>query len=104
MFQQLRRLQAFWQKHFPCLQSPIDSVLIAEIGYHQEHGRPLTNKGLLLLNLGAPATVRRHLQRLVDLGLVHKRSANHDKRICYLEIDPTVRIRFAKYLKLIARL
>jgi DNA-binding MarR family transcriptional regulator len=104
MFQQLRRLQAFTQKHFPCLQSPIDNALIVEIGYYQEQGRPLTIKGLLLLKLGAPATVCRRLQRLVDLGLVHKRRANYDRRICHLEIDPSVRMRFAKYLKLILRL
>ena len=104
MFQQLRRLQAFTQKYFPCLQSAIDSALIVEIGYYQEQGRPLTIKGLLLLKLGAPATVRRRLQRLVDLGLVHKRRANHDRRLCHLEIDPAVRMRFAKYLNLILRL
>ena len=104
MFQQLRRLQAFTQKHFPCLQSAIDSALIVEIGYYQEQGRPLTNKTLLSLKLGAPATVRRHLQRLVDLGLVHKLRATHDRRISHLEVDPSVRMRFAKYLKLILRL
>ena len=104
MFQQLRRLQAYTRRHFPCLQSPIDSELIIEIGYYQEQGRPLTIKGLLLLNFGAPATVLRRLQRLVGLGLVHKRRANHDRRIYHLEIDPAVRIRFAKYLKLIMRL
>jgi len=63
-----------------------------------------TIKGLLLVKVGAPATVRRHLRRLVDLGLVHKRRANHDRRICHLEIDLSVRLRFAKYLKLISRL
>jgi DNA-binding MarR family transcriptional regulator len=104
MFQQFRRLQAFTQKHFPCLQSPIDNALIVEIGYYEEQGRPLTIKGLLLLKLGAPATVRRRLQRLVDFGLVHKRRASHDRRICHLEIDPAVRMRFARYLKLILRL
>jgi len=104
MFHQLRRLQTFTQKHFAYLQSPVDSVLIVEIGYHQEQGRPLTIKGLLLLKLGAPATVRRRLQRLVNLGLVHKRRANHDKRIYHLELDPTMRTTFAKYLRLILRL
>lgn len=104
MFEQFRRLQAFTRKHFPCLQSPIDNALVVEIGYYHEQGRPLTMKGLLLLKLGAPATVRRHLQRLVDLGLVHKYRANHDRRICHLEIDPSMRMRFAKYLKLILRL
>jgi len=104
MFQQLRRLQALTQKYFPCLQSHVDSVLIVEIGYHEEQGRPLTIKGLLLLELGAPATVRRRLQRLVDMGLVHKRPVNHDRRICHLEVDPATRVRFAKYLKFILRL
>ncbi|MEK7752747.1 MAG: hypothetical protein AAB654_12575 [Acidobacteriota bacterium] len=79
-------------------------MLIVEIGHHQEQGRPLTMKGLLLLKLGAPATVRRRLQRLVGLGLVHKRGANHDRRIRHLEVDPVMRMRFAKYLKLILRL
>lgn len=104
MFQQLRRLQAFTQKNFPCLQSLIDWALIVEIGYYEEQGRPLTMKGLLLLKLGAPATVHRRLQRLADLGLVHKLRANHDGRIFHLELDPAVRMKFAKYLKLVLRL
>ena len=79
-------------------------MLIVEIGYHEEQGRPLTIKSLLLLELGAPATVRRRLQRLVDLGMVHKRPVSHDRRICHLEVDPAMRVRFAKYLKLILRL
>ena len=104
MFQRLRKIQAFEQKYFPFLESPLDSVVIAEIGYHQEQGRPLTVKGLLLLRLGAPATVRRRLQRLVRLGVVHKRGVRHDKRISNLEIDSAVRINYVKYLKLISRL
>ena len=61
-------------------------------------------KGLLLLKLGASATVRRRLQRLVNLGWVHKRRVRHDGRIFYLEIDPAMRTKFANYLKLISRL
>jgi len=49
MFQQLRRLQAFNQKHFPCLQSHLDSKIIVEIGYCQEQGRPLTIKAVFQL-------------------------------------------------------
>ena len=104
MFQQLRRLQAFEHQHLVYLQSPLDSVLIAEIGYFQERGSPLTIKGLLLLELGAPATVHRRLQRLVGLGLVHKRPVSHDGRVWHLEIDPAVRATYARYLKLISRL
>ena len=104
MFQQLRRLQAFERQHFPYLQSPLDSVLIAEIGYFQERGSPLTIKGLLLLELGAPATVGRRLQRLVRLGLVHKHRVSHDGRVYRLEIDSVVCRTYARYLKLILRL
>jgi len=104
MFQQFRKLQAFEHQHLPYLQSPLDSVLIAEIGHYQEQGRPLTVKRLLLLELGAPATVSRRLRRLVRLGLVHKRQARHDGRISLLEVDPMVRRTYGKYLKLLSRL
>ena len=104
MFQRLRRLQTFQQQHLAYVQSPLDSVLIAEIGMHEQRGRPLTIKGLLLLKLGAPATVHRRLQRLVGLGVVHKLPVSHDRRICHLEIDPAVRATYARYLRLISRL
>jgi hypothetical protein len=79
-------------------------VLVVEIGYYEEQGRRLTLKSLLSLKLGAPATVHRRLRRLVDLGSIHKRRAGHDRRICHLETDPSVRMRFANYLKVILRL
>lgn len=104
MFEHLRRLRAFERKHFPCVQTPLDSVLIAEIGYQQERGHPLTIKGLLLLELGAPATVRRRMQRLVSLGLIHKRRVSHDRRLWQLEIDSALRMRYSKYLRLVSRL
>lgn len=104
MFQQLRRLQTFKQQYLAHFQSPVANSIIIEIGYHQERGQPLTVKGLILLNLGAPATVRRHLQRLVHLGLVHKRRVRHDGRSYQLEVDSVVRQAYAKYLKLISRL
>ena len=104
MFHRLRRLQAFEHQYLSYIQSPLDSALIAEVGLHEQQGRPLTIKGLLLLKLGAPATVHRRLQRLVGLGVVHKRPVSHDRRICHLEIDPAVRATYARYLKLISRL
>ena len=104
MFHRLRRLQAFERQHLPYLQSPLDSVLITEIGYYQKRGRPLTVKGLLLLKLGAPATVCRRLQKLVRLGIVHKHRVSHDGRVYRLEVDSAVCKTYAKYLKLILRL
>jgi hypothetical protein len=44
------------------------------------------------------------MQRLVGLGLVHKRRVGYDGRIWHLEIDSMVRMTYAKYLKLISRL
>jgi len=79
-------------------------MIAAHIGMCQERRHPLTIKALLLLELGAPATVRRRLQRMVGMGLVHKKRAEHDKRIQRLEIDSGLRLRHAKFLKLISRL
>jgi DNA-binding MarR family transcriptional regulator len=104
VFDRVRRVQAFEKEHFPHLQSRVDSVLIAEVGYHQEQGRPLTAKGLLSLGMAPPATVRRRLQRLVRLGLVRKRPVAHDGRIYYLEVDAALRQTYARYLKLMSRL
>jgi len=104
MFEKLRRLQEFEHQHLPYLQSPLDSVLIAEIGYYQEQGRPLNVKGLLLLQLGAPATINRRLRRLIRLGVIHKRHVRHDGRVYQLEVDAVVRKTYARYLKLISRL
>ena len=103
MFERVRRIQAFERKHFPCLKSPIDGLLISEIGYYQERGNPLTMKRLLLLRLGAPATIRRRVQRLIKSGVLHKRRVSHDRRIYQLEIDVVMRARYAKYLRLISR-
>jgi hypothetical protein len=79
-------------------------MIASHIGMCQERGHPLMIKGLLLLKLGAPATVRRRLQRMIGMGLIHKNRADHDKRIFRLEIDSGLRLRHAKFLKLISRL
>lgn len=104
MFHRLRRLQAFERLHLAPVQSRVDGAVITEIGYHQERGRPLTAKGLLSLNIAPPATVRRHLQRLVRLGVIHKRPVTHDGRIYQLEVDSAVRQTYAKYLRFMSRL
>ncbi len=104
MFLLLRRLKEFSDDHFRQLKSPLDNVIILEIGYHEERGHPLTVKRLLLLEIGAPATVRRRLQRLVRLGLVHKRRVSHDRRLYQLELDAGVRAIYARYLKLMRQL
>jgi len=104
MFSRYARVYELAAKHFPCIQTRLDGMIAAQVGMFQERGRPLTIKELLLLKLGAPATVRRRLQRMAGMGLIHKKRAGHDKRIQRLEIDSGLRLRHAKFLKLISRL
>lgn len=104
MFDRFRRLKVFERQHLAFRQPPLDCMVLIEIGYYQEQGSPLTVKRLLLLKLGAPATVLRHLQRLVRQGLVHKFQARHDGRVFQLELDAAVRRTYAKYLKLLSQL
>lgn len=102
MFQRIRRIQEFEQNYLPFLESLLDAVLVAEIGCQEDHRHPLTVKGLLLLDLGAPATVRRRLNRLVRLGVVHKSRIQRDRRIQQLTLDRGVRKIYARYFKLLA--
>ena len=46
--------------------------MVCEIGAAQETGTLIIAKNLLEANLGAPATIRRRLERLVKLGIVTK--------------------------------
>ncbi len=101
MFQRVRKVQEFEQKNLPFLNTSLDAILVAEIGRQEDLRQPLTVKELLLLDLGAPATVRRRLNRLVRLGVVHKNRVRRDMRIQQLTIDRAVRKIYSKYFKLL---
>lgn len=103
MFQRIRKIQEFEQKNLEFIASPLDAILVAEIGRQEDLRHPLTVKGLLLLELGASATVRRRLNRLVRLGVVHKNRIQRDGRIQQLTIDRSIRAAYAKYFKLLTR-
>ena len=103
MFQRIRKIQEFEQKHLSFLDASLDAILVAEIGRQEDLRQPLTVKELLLLGLGAPATVRRRLNRLVRLGVVHKNRVHRDMRIQQLTIDRAVRKVYSKYFKLLGR-
>ncbi len=102
MFQRVRKVQEFEQKHLPFLNSSLDAVLVAEIGRREDQRQPLAVKELLLLGLGAPATGRRRLNRLVRLGVVHKNRIQRDMRIQQLTLDRAVRKIYDRYFKLLA--
>jgi hypothetical protein len=76
----LRDMVRIVMKGFPCVESPVDLLILLEVGHYQESGTPLAIKGLLFADIGAPATVTRHLQRLVDMRFVSKQRAGSDGR------------------------
>ena len=64
---------------------------------------PRNTKQLLLCDLGAPATLRRRLERMVKMGIVTKRRNLHDGRMAELRLAPDVLRAYAKLGKLIDR-
>lgn len=102
MFQHIRKIQEFERRHLEFIETPLDAVLVAEIGRQEDARRVMTVKDLLLRNLGASATVRRRLNRLVRLGIVRKNSIVRDGRIQQLTLDPSVRKAYSRYMKMLA--
>ena len=72
----------------PGLKSYRDFDIAIEIGYHQSLGTPLTLKRLLLLNIAAGATLRRHLSRMVREGTVIKVTPPNDHRTVHFMLSP----------------
>jgi DNA-binding MarR family transcriptional regulator len=67
----------------PGLRTHTDFDITVEIGYHESIGKPLTLKNLLLLNIASQATIRRHLQHLINDGMVVKHTQMNDQRTVY---------------------
>ena len=53
---------------------------------HQYLGTPLTQKQLLLLGIASPATVRRHVKRLIKTGMLVKHLPPSDHRVVYFTL------------------
>jgi hypothetical protein len=102
VFGKLRELRAFQRRQLPFLLSIEDFDVVAEIGYHQDQGHPLTLKLLFLENLGSVATVQRRLSRLKRLGVVHHQRSSRDKRNLELTVSPEVRRVYKSMGKLLS--
>lgn len=72
----------------PGLKTYKDFDIAIEIGYHEKIGKPLSLKELLLLETGSPATVRRHLNKLIKNGFVIKNIQKNDQRVVKLTLSP----------------
>ena len=65
----------------PGLKTYKDFDIAIEIGHHEKIGKPLSLKQLLLLDVGAPSTVQRHLNKLIKNGFVIKGAHPKNQRI-----------------------
>ena len=78
----------------PGLKTYKDFDIAIEIGHHELIGNPLNQKQLLLLDIAAPATVRRHLNRLISVGLVNKQVDASDHRYAYFVLTERAHVLF----------
>lgn len=75
-----------------------DFDISVEIGHSECEGRPLTLKQLLLENISSEATVRRHLSRLINDGLVEKKKNPNDQRSFHLILTDKSHLLFEQCL------
>jgi DNA-binding MarR family transcriptional regulator len=100
-FYSLWLLSIFQRKHLHMLQTLVDYSLVIEVGFHQKNGNPLTLKQLFLLDLAAPSTVQRRLNRLIRLGMIDKEVNPADRRMVEMKISPSADRLLARYTRLI---
>lgn len=85
-FKRLREIKSILDE-FPGIKTYTELHILIEIGYHQEIGSPLTVKQLLLLGIASQATVRRHLYRMIRVGMVMKSEMPNDQRAVILKVS-----------------
>lgn len=90
IFEKLRKIRAFQRQHLPFLESLEDYDILCEIGYSQEREGFTSAKHLLMCEIGTPATLRRRLERLVELGVVTKQRSTDDARMAELRLAPNI--------------
>lgn len=79
------------------MNSVFDFDIVLEIGFEEECGRPLTLKGLYLLDICSRGTVRRKLAALIEQGIVVRRKHPTDKRASLLVVSPSTLKLLGKY-------
>ena len=104
IFEKLNKIRAHQRANLAFLESLEDYDIVCEIGNAQEAGTFMTAKQLLLCQLGAPATLRRRLERMVKLGVVNKVRNAQDGRMAELRLAPDILRAYAKLAKYIEKL
>jgi DNA-binding MarR family transcriptional regulator len=97
LFTGLKKIRELEKLQLPFLKSVIDLDILIEIGYEEEHGRPLTLKRLYLLDVCSRGTIRRKLANLIDQGIVIRRKQASDRRASLLVVSPGTLKLLGKY-------
>ena len=98
VFQKLKRIRDFERRHLAFLQHAEDRDLVISIGHAQEMGRSLNFKQLVLLEIGAPTTLQRRLNRLLQLGVLEKSNHASDRRSSVYTVATSYQKLFRRYL------
>lgn len=88
----------------PGLTTYKDFDIAVEIGHHEINGKPLTQKELLSLNIASPATIRRHVSRLVKAGMVLKHQDKKDQRVMFFTLSTSTHLLFEQCVKQLSTL
>ncbi|MEP6657851.1 MAG: hypothetical protein ABJC33_11490 [Betaproteobacteria bacterium] len=97
LFAALRKIREFERLQLTFFKALLDFDIIIEIGYAQEQNQPITPKKLFLLNLSSLTTVRRRLAKLIEQGIVIRRTNANDRRSSILTISPSSHRLLGKY-------
>jgi DNA-binding MarR family transcriptional regulator len=97
LFTGLRKIRQAERAHLPQLKTLIDYDIVIEIGYAEERGRPLTLKRLYLLEICSRGSMRRHIGRLVAIGMISREKHPIDGRASLLLIPPATFKLFSKF-------
>ncbi len=97
-FRRLKEIKSILDE-FPGIKTYTELDILIEVGYHQEIGKPLTVKQLLLLGIASQATVRRHLYHMIRVGMVMKNEMPNDHRAVVLKISEMARENTLLHLK-----
>jgi DNA-binding MarR family transcriptional regulator len=99
IFNLLKRLNELEKVAVPFIWTKVDRDVLIAIGAAQEEGNPLGLKQLILLDLGADATLRRRLRHLLDSGYVEKVTHQNDRRKVVYVVSRPIR----KYMEILGR-
>jgi hypothetical protein len=102
LFATLKKLREFERLQLPFLRSIIDFDIVIAVGFAEEQKQPLTPKQLFLMELGSVTTVRRKLAKLVEQGVVTRRTSMKDRRSDVLSIGSSSLKLLGKYGKFLA--